>query len=149
MCAKCFFFQAEDGIRDYKVTGVQTCALPIWSCFGDYLGSRAAVSGEGIAYNSPASFADPVGVRDCNTYISSRGPDGWSTKNVTPLHLALEGGAGGLSSPPFDDMYFTPDLSEGILTEQTNPLTSDTPAGGPGQYFESVYRVDFASGSYQ
>src|ERR1039457_2292528 len=26
-----FFFQAEDGIRDYKVTGVQTCALPICS----------------------------------------------------------------------------------------------------------------------
>src|SRR5256885_12896321 len=30
MCAF-FFFQAEDGIRDYKVTGVQTCALPIFS----------------------------------------------------------------------------------------------------------------------
>ena len=31
-CVVCcfFFFQAEDGIRDYKVTGVQTCALPIW-----------------------------------------------------------------------------------------------------------------------
>src|SRR5699024_11583357 len=25
----CFFFQAEDGIRDRNVTGVQTCALPI------------------------------------------------------------------------------------------------------------------------
>src|SRR5437867_861117 len=25
-----FFFQAEDGIRDRTVTGVQTCALPIW-----------------------------------------------------------------------------------------------------------------------
>src|SRR2546430_1563898 len=25
----CFFFQAEDGIRDLTVTGVQTCALPI------------------------------------------------------------------------------------------------------------------------
>src|ERR1019366_9685102 len=24
-----FFFQAEDGIRDWSVTGVQTCALPI------------------------------------------------------------------------------------------------------------------------
>src|ERR1019366_2547497 len=24
------FFQAEDGIRDWSVTGVQTCALPIW-----------------------------------------------------------------------------------------------------------------------
>src|SRR5690606_40733630 len=31
----CFFFQAEDGIRDFHVTGVQTCALPI-SCFEDY-----------------------------------------------------------------------------------------------------------------
>src|SRR5690606_39676028 len=32
-----FFFQAEDGIRDFHVTGVQTCALPIclgrvWQC---------------------------------------------------------------------------------------------------------------------
>src|SRR5699024_7530360 len=26
-----FFFQAEDGIRDRNVTGVQTCALPIWA----------------------------------------------------------------------------------------------------------------------
>src|SRR5256885_5778019 len=29
-----FFFQAEDGIRDYKVTGVQTCALPISKAIG-------------------------------------------------------------------------------------------------------------------
>src|SRR5690606_40573361 len=28
-CCFCFFFQAEDGIRDFHVTGVQTCALPI------------------------------------------------------------------------------------------------------------------------
>src|SRR2546422_1131491 len=35
-----FFFQAEDGIRDVAVTGVQTCALPIWcGC-----GSRATES---------------------------------------------------------------------------------------------------------
>src|SRR5690606_20543959 len=26
-----FFFQAEDGIRAFHVTGVQTCALPIWA----------------------------------------------------------------------------------------------------------------------
>src|SRR6266566_6190605 len=31
---KFFFFQAEDGIRDYKVTGVQTCALPIFLAGG-------------------------------------------------------------------------------------------------------------------
>src|SRR2546425_6162425 len=28
-----FFFQAEDGIRDKLVTGVQTCALPICYCY--------------------------------------------------------------------------------------------------------------------
>src|SRR3989454_9212530 len=32
LCNFFFFFQAEDGIRDYKVTGVQTCALPISGC---------------------------------------------------------------------------------------------------------------------
>src|SRR2546422_6803790 len=31
-----FFFQAEDGIRDVAVTGVQTCALPISSVKGVY-----------------------------------------------------------------------------------------------------------------
>src|SRR5256884_3845123 len=30
-----FFFQAEDGIRDVAVTGVQTCALPIFKAEGD------------------------------------------------------------------------------------------------------------------
>src|SRR2546425_8168088 len=32
-----FFFQAEDGIRDKLVTGVQTCALPILHCFVTYV----------------------------------------------------------------------------------------------------------------
>src|SRR5205085_5580418 len=35
-CLLCFFFfQAEDGIRDLTVTGVQTCALPICAGEGD------------------------------------------------------------------------------------------------------------------
>src|SRR5690606_40982394 len=46
-----FFFQAEDGIRDFHVTGVQTCALPIFVSImgsggehfavGVYLGTEA------------------------------------------------------------------------------------------------------------
>src|SRR5260370_25064585 len=36
-----FFFQAEDGIRDSSVTGVQTCALPIYGDAGKALGSAA------------------------------------------------------------------------------------------------------------
>src|SRR5437868_13693420 len=39
-----FFFQAEDGIRDRNVTGVQTCALPI--------------SGSSPYPNVPAEFSD-------------------------------------------------------------------------------------------
>src|SRR5437764_1555746 len=31
LCFLFFFFQAEDGIRDTSVTGVQTCALPIYT----------------------------------------------------------------------------------------------------------------------
>src|SRR5438034_5569799 len=34
VCFCFFFFQAEDGIRDHCVTGVQTCALPIWGPLG-------------------------------------------------------------------------------------------------------------------
>src|SRR5207249_9741861 len=38
-----FFFQAEDGIRDRNVTGVQTCALPIYSGYrGRYRRNRGA-----------------------------------------------------------------------------------------------------------
>src|SRR5688500_18102221 len=36
-----FFSQAEDGIRDYKVTGVQTCALPIYQRLVDESANEA------------------------------------------------------------------------------------------------------------
>src|SRR5690606_39592745 len=39
----CFFFQAEDGIRDFHVTGVQTCALPI---------SQLSLSGTHVSHPS-------------------------------------------------------------------------------------------------
>ena len=38
-----FFFQAEDGIRDWSVTGVQTCALPICISSGQGLMAVALV----------------------------------------------------------------------------------------------------------
>src|SRR5690606_40608014 len=40
-----FFFQAEDGIRDFHVTGVQTCALPIyWSDPDDFSSFYSALN---------------------------------------------------------------------------------------------------------
>src|SRR5438270_1080677 len=41
-----FFFQAEDGIRDLTVTGVQTCALPIstsFTCVGVWAGDHGSL----------------------------------------------------------------------------------------------------------
>src|SRR5256885_11811742 len=67
-----FFFQAEDGIRDYKVTGVQTCALPISRlCFrGCSVPSRQVL---------PSAF-----VQLCNPLISRPMSD-ISQEWLTPL----------------------------------------------------------------
>src|SRR3712207_8552926 len=63
-----FFFQAEDGIRDIGVTGVQTCALPISS--GSPGGSRTgyAISGNGqfVVFASDATNLVPGVVDDNN-----------------------------------------------------------------------------------
>src|SRR2546430_15459397 len=68
-----FFFQAEDGIRDLTVTGVQTCALPIFAVTGDRIaevshrrdsvagdGDVAAVSRVAAAVHDPAALQDQV-----------------------------------------------------------------------------------------
>src|SRR5207253_6017060 len=64
MCACCllimffFFFQAEDGIRDGHVTGVQTCALPIFCRARRLLPQMARQS-----FGLPPSYGGPfVGV---------------------------------------------------------------------------------------
>src|SRR2546430_12023895 len=54
-----FFFQAEDGIRDLTVTGVQTCALPIFY--------RLFYDGRASAYRGYLSFN---GTKICSTYFS-------------------------------------------------------------------------------
>src|SRR5207253_1640618 len=45
VCGSFFFFQAEDGIRDGHVTGVQTCALPIFSSTKGARSVRGQLSG--------------------------------------------------------------------------------------------------------
>src|SRR5690606_40470689 len=55
-----FFFQAEDGIRDFHVTGVQTCALPI---YGEHDQTREdpPAGSPGVAFvTSPHSDPLPV-----------------------------------------------------------------------------------------
>src|SRR3712207_9486812 len=62
-----FFFQAEDGIRDIGVTGVQTCALPIYSV--KIVGSAYAMFIVGTLTNYFLIF--PLTVRFLATYSVS------------------------------------------------------------------------------
>ena len=55
-----FFFQAEDGIRDYKVTGVQTCALPICG-HGSGVGSEGSVGVVGAVGNLGSGLENALG----------------------------------------------------------------------------------------
>src|SRR2546430_8263820 len=52
-----FFFQAEDGIRDLTVTGVQTCALPIWSIVGPALWGLRAYWGTCLLLTTASAVA--------------------------------------------------------------------------------------------
>src|SRR5688572_33378334 len=51
VCFFCFFFfQAEDGIRDLTVTGVQTCALPIYVTAEELGGASAHSTKSGVTH---------------------------------------------------------------------------------------------------
>src|SRR5437867_7078585 len=54
-----FFFQAEDGIRDRTVTGVQTCALPIWMVDGRPM-PMSMVAPYGVAGDPPSQPRVPL-----------------------------------------------------------------------------------------
>src|SRR5688500_20061220 len=60
-----FFFQAEDGIRDYKVTGVQTCALPSSgeTCTPEH--SHSPTSTARKSPSSPPATAAKIGRASC------------------------------------------------------------------------------------
>src|SRR5256886_13111477 len=56
-----FFFQAEDGIRDLTVTGVQTCALPISANIGDRCAMFEAIHGS-APRRAGQNIANPSGL---------------------------------------------------------------------------------------
>src|SRR5205809_7730987 len=58
-----FFFQAEAGIRDVAVTGVQTCALPIWmdlTASGNTMILLAFSGDGGASWSAPAAVGHQV-----------------------------------------------------------------------------------------
>src|SRR5205085_3253200 len=76
-----FFFQAEDGIRDLTVTGVQTCALPIYR--------RRCL---------PCQTAAPI-TSVCTPSTSRVVPNCSQDPGTLPRHIPHPAAARGLSTP--------------------------------------------------
>src|SRR3989449_10550237 len=88
-----FFFQAEDGIRDVAVTGVQTCALPILAI---------TYAARGVTVNAICPGAIATGLRANSTRILGRdapqmrgiGGDDAAVRAITPAGRPRAGPAG-------------------------------------------------------
>src|SRR5205809_5216067 len=74
-----FFFQAEDGIRDVAVTGVQTCALPIWRRLPAVTGSSPR--GSQIRTTTPADFLDRKAIHDARSVDAQFGGRSRNTRS--------------------------------------------------------------------
>src|SRR6476619_6396303 len=85
-----YFFQAEDGIRDWSVTGVQTCALPIYAIRGEraydiysrllsdrivFLGSAIDDTVANLVIAQLLHLESQAADRDISLYINSPGGD--------------------------------------------------------------------------
>src|SRR6266568_1257580 len=91
VAALCCFFQAEDGIRDGTVTGVQTCALPI-SLHAPHVALTGPTDGTLQVFRVIRAIQDEIGVAAASTYIVSRTRSADDLLRV--LLLAREGGLG-------------------------------------------------------
>src|SRR5438093_1821603 len=87
-----FFFQAEDGIRDWSVTGVQTCALPIFADLG--LPTREERFTRDEVYLADEAFftgtaAEVTPIRELDDRCIGDGTPGPITRRLQDLFFAV------------------------------------------------------------
>src|SRR2546422_3244212 len=127
-----FFFQAEDGIRDVAVTGVQTCALPIWEGpqgpqdHGNGKQHARTVRGR---HGSLIGHHRQVAVKSRIAGLATFGPTGIS--NPVPMERTCPGGA---------TLRRDPDKATGGRAEDAEAADAALAASGDGSAFERLYR---------
>jgi hypothetical protein len=102
---------------------------------------RAAVSGEAVAYASFGNFAEPKGSELETTFLSRRGPEGWSTQEITPEHNPTRAEV----FPSYLGTLFTPELTAGVANTNAS-LTGEAPLGDE---LIGLYVADFENNSYR
>ena len=85
----CFFFQAGDGIRYSPVTGVQTCALPIWRWVALFLGlvllsSSCGCCASGIDTGQATTNSSPASGQGRSSYYGTEAPRQGQRRRRTP-----------------------------------------------------------------
>jgi Tol biopolymer transport system component len=99
--------------------------------------AQSAANGNSITYVSFSSFGDARSAELLTSYVSSRGPGGWSTHAIS---LPAASVPRFLEEPPF--RFFSPDLSKSVV-RWADPLTADAPPGYPNLYIRD------AAGAFQ
>src|SRR5216683_1999695 len=122
---KCFFFffQAEDGIRDLIVTGVQTCALPISSRYSECHMCRREVlraGFAGLALQTVRGLGLPIAFGQA---VQALAADATAPDRILVV-LELSGGNDGLNTlvPYGDDAYYRYRPKIGIPKKEVRPI---------------------------
>jgi hypothetical protein len=95
---------------------------------------QSSTSGDKLTFTTSQGFGDPAGVPYVSQYLSSRGPSGWGTHDLTPPQGTSSEEIGNRLDLEF--RAFTPDLCSGVLVNTTSLTLA--PGAAPG--FFNLYR---------
>src|SRR3712207_2155629 len=124
-----FFFQAEDGIRDIGVTGVQTCALPISQDDSPTYGwsAEAGAASECRNQRGANGVSDWATCTSTHSYDLSSEPDGAYTFRVRAVDAAGNTGADATRAYTLDRTApAAPTITSGPAADSTD----DSPSYG-------------------
>src|SRR5205823_7866068 len=138
-CVVCFvyffFFQAEDGIRDKLVTGVQTCALPIWSGgadptvlrsnYGTLPNNRTHIFNLAYVYEFPT-------LHSANRFLKGAA-NGWQISGITQYQSGVDLQAAVAGNGNFNFTGYIPAGTTfmGQTLAYTDPNTGQVVLGSP------------------
>src|SRR5690554_3264399 len=150
-----FFFQAEDGIRDADVTGVQTCALPIYVTRRTLRSSRPQPSPADAQPQSPSIqglTADPLALSKLRQGQTASLPALQRRAHLfrafpsspAPRHLAPPPNALSETGDPHGRMGLVGRLRRFYnVVDLVNRLEADTRTGRHGRLADQLARLDF------